>query len=729
MKCSKNRLHRRHTFLLGAAAATLTVAVSFGPASSLAQDAAAGGGLRGILRLEVPAGLYEDEFLELGDSWKAWGTDVSQEVAKFYEEEDLNLEAQKASLAVLRKKLSTMEKALADRRYRSIYEPLVRMHTRLNRRVTLAEAIVTTLEVNPATAHNERVGAARQAVVGAVDNLDNWLTKDIRNGRPWLKYVKADQVRAISGGSVSMDVLSAVHTKLANADAIEDQAKRDFIKRTQFVQLKDSLDSYIALARTEAPVVNQAELRATLASLVDSLETCEEEQTSASAAEVRAAFLKVRKQAGDGGAAVGAALASHYFNYNFRVVASEKFLNKVIGYDHTDNGPVKDFILGANVSGNQTTTATPGIDLIPSKDSIAFYMTLRGATQTQTIGVTDQATVNTSGYHTFYVTKAVDFDGDKFATAPARISVNANNTTTGVRTEYSSIPIFGGIADSIARGEVADRKGRSEAIARDRVTTRVLPEFNSEVEAEFKKHSDALKNDIIPKLHEAKMFPTARSFTTSDTELWASTRQMSETELGGDDPTFSTTSARGVAIHLHESLINNSLALLPLGGRTLNEDELVAEISAALKQLLGRDINLKKSDGEESDPTQFVFPEKDFIRVRIDSGELTLLLQAGLKTDDETIPTQLISVPLTFAIEGSDLVLAAGDVSVAPVERPDSAVVQIARAGIVRSKIQKALPTRKIDRNFDLKRKQGGPVDFSITQVRPNAGWLSIVIE
>jgi hypothetical protein len=722
MKCSENRLRQRHALLFSVAAAA--IAVSVGPRLSQAEE-----GLRGVLRFEVPAGLYEEDFLELGDSWESWSTGVSEEVTKFYEADDLNLESQKASLAVLRKKLGTMEKALADRRYRSIYEPLVRMHTRLNRRVTLAEAIVATLEVNPATAHDARVGAARVAVVDAVDNLDEWLTKDIRNGRPWLKFVKADQVRAISGGSVSMDVLSAVYTKLADVDAVENEAQREFIKRPRFVQLKASLDSYIALARTEAPVVNQAELRETLATLVDSVESWEDDQTSESAAAVRSAFLKVRKQAGDEGAAIGEALASHYFNYNLRIVASEKFLNKVAGYEYTDAGPVKDFILGADVTGNQTTTATVGIDLTPSKDSIAFYMTVRGITQTRTIGVTDQATVNTSGYHTFYATKAIRFDGDKFGTAPAKISVNANNTTTGVRTKYSSILLFGSIADSIAKGEVAERKARSEAIARDRVSTRVLPEFNSEVEAEFKKHSDALKNDINPKLHDAKMFPTARSFTTSDTELWANTRQMSETELGGDDPTFSTTSSKGIAIHLHESVINNSLSLLPLGGRTLNEEELVTEISAALKQLLGKDINLKKGEGEESDPTQFVFPEKDFMRVRLDSGVLTLLLQAGLKTDDETIPTQLISVPLTFAIEGSDLVLEAGDVSVAPVERPKSAIVQIARAGIVRTKIQKALPTRKIDRKFDLKRGQGGPVDLAITQVRPNAGWLSIVIE
>jgi hypothetical protein len=356
-------------------------------------------------------------------------------------------------------------------------------------------------------------------------------------------------------------------------------------------------------------------------------------------------------------------------------------------------------------------------------------MTLRGTTQTQTVGVTDEARINTSGYHTFYATKPIQFDGDRFETAAADISVNASNTTTGVRTEYSSIPIFGSIADSIARGEVASRRARSESIAVDRVRKRVLPEFNTEVDAEFKKHSTSLADDVVPRLHEARLYPTARSFTSSDDELWVSTRLMDEMELGGDDPTFSTTSRKGIAIHLHETLINNALGRLPLGGQTLNEDELVEQISASLTTMLNKTVNLKKEEGSETDSTQFIFPEKDFMRVRIDSGTFILQLQAGLKTDSETIPTQKIAVPLTFSVDGDNLVIEAGDVSVSPVARPKNPVVQIARAGIVRTKIQKALPTRNIDRKFDIKRNQGGPVDLAVVQVRPNAGWLSIVIE
>ena len=115
--------------------------------------------------------------------------------------------------------------------------------------------------------------------------------------------------------------------------------------------------------------------------------------------------------------------------------------------------------------------------------------------------------------------------------------------------------------------------------------------------------------------------------------------------------------------------------------------------------------------------------------MRIENGQLILILRTGLQPDGgEAIPTQEISIPLLFSIDGTDIVIEAGDVSVAPVE-PANQLVQIPRAGIVRSRIQKALPRRTIDRMIDLDREKGGPVKLEVSRILPNSGWLSIVIE
>ena len=154
---------------------------------------------------------------------------------------------------------------------------------------------------------------------------------------------------------------------------------------------------------------------------------------------------------------------------------------------------VDDVVLGAKVDGHQTTTGTVGIDLKPNNSVIEFDMTFNGVTQTNTQGVTDQATIFTSGYHTFGAQKKIHFDGDRFKTFPATMWVNANNTTTGARTGVSGLPLFGSIADSYAAGVARDKRGQSEAIASGKLRNRLIPEFNQEVDAEFSKSSKAVR--------------------------------------------------------------------------------------------------------------------------------------------------------------------------------------------------------------------------------------------
>lgn len=729
MKLLKPLQWRREALPVIAAVALMLSSLSASPVIH-ADEPAAASGLQGILPEYIPVGLYDDDFLMLGESWESWGAEVAEEVVKLYDPEQ-DVAAQRASIAVLKKKVGTMEKALADRAYRSIFDPVATIRSRLARRIEVADAILDTLEMNPQSAHKSRLDSARDEVVTAVDELDEYLGT-IRNGKPWLKYVKADQVRGLTGGAVSMDVLTSVESKLSNTEQMENDAQREFVQRAQFVQLKDTIQSYIQLTSTKVAVPDQSKLRKSLTSMVHAIEAYEENRDAASARAAISSFKEVKEHAADRGDRIGGVLASHYFNYNLRIVASEKFLNKVVSYEHKDNSPVDDFILGAKIDGTQTTTGRVGLNLKPSDDTINFYMTFSGVTQSRTQGVTDQATIFTSGYHTFTASKTIGFDGDRFTTTPASVSVNASNTTTGARTGASGVPIFGGIADSIAVSAARDRKSQSEAIARQRVSSRVGPEFNEQVDAEFKGMTTSLSEKIIPKLHETNLFPSARSFRSSEDELWASQRLMGDAEFGGDSPTFTATSSDGIAIHFHETVMNNALDRLNLGGRSLTEAKLIKEIATGVGSIIGKKLKLpaKGEDGDKPDNTKFVFPKNDPIRVRIQDGELTLVIRAGLQPEEgDAIPTQEISVPLTFSLSDEDITIEAGAVGVAPVEPPASTFVQIARAGIVKSKLQKALPTRQAERVFKLERKTGGPVTLAVVQIKANAGWLSIVVE
>lgn len=731
-------LRTKHGILLSLLAGVITLVCASHGHLSLAEDTEQPAqGLRGIIPEYVPLGLLEDDFLTLGESWQSWSQEAATDVASLYEQEDLDVAGQRAALEKLNSRIRTMDKALANKSYGAIFDQLATMKGRLARRVTVATAILNTLEMNPVSAHKSRVDAAGAEVANSVESLGKYLSK-IKNGDAWLKYIRAEELRSAVESTESSPVVSAVYTRLAESDKMENDAQRSFVQRPQFLTVKQSLGQYLKLASAGVPANNdQSELRSALTALVSSLEAYEETRSLTSATAARSAYGDVRRLAADGGNLIADVLATHYFNYNLRVVATESFLNKVAGYRHTDSGAVDDFVLGAKVDGHQTTNGSVGIDLKPNNRQIQFDMTFNGVTQTNTQGVTDQATIFTSGYHTFGVTKTIYFDGDRFTTSPAKMWVNANNTTTGARTGVSGLPVFGGIADSIAVDAARDRKYQSEAIAADKLRNRVIPEFNREVEGEFNKSNAQMADLVIPRLKENGLFPSARTYRSTGDAMWIGTRLMDDFDLGGDAPAFSTRVAGSAAIHLHETLMNNSLDKLPISGGSFTEKELGEQIEIALQALMGQDFKLPSGDKEaaadeskkKEDNTRFVFPDEDAIRVKAQNGVLTLVLRMGLQPEEgDAIPTQEITVPLMFSIEGTDIVIEAGAVGVAAVEAV-SPLVQIPRAGIVKSKIQQALPTRKVDRMITLKRKTGGPVDLAITQIRPNAGWLTITIK
>lgn len=691
-------------------------------------------GLRGILPVDVPSALGEDAFAALDGNWKEWGEQAAAEVAKLYTAENLDAAGQRQQLDVLKKKLATMETSLKDVRYRSIHETLGSLHAALSRRVVLADAVLDTLTVDPKKAANEQLDGARQKVAKSLKDVETELSA-VKNGPAWLSYVRSAEIAKLVSdkqGTEAVPVLSAVYQKLSPSDATAPEV-RQFLGGSRLVALRQSLDEFVKLAAAVDQPYNPEKLRTELVSLVGSVEKFEETQSSDDAATVRKSFNAVRKSSPDNGNRVAAAMATHYFNFNLRFVASEKFLSKLASETTTKQGAVKDVVLGANVSGNQTTTVTAGIDLKPSNDGIRLNLVIDGVARSNTVGVTDQANVYTYGHHTFKAWKPITFDGNQFATGEADISVRANNQTQGVSTKYSNVPLFGGIADSIARGEVEERRGQSEAIAAQRVSSKVLPEFNTEVNSKVVDLNKNLEEKVNSKLRQKDLYPSAASYRSSEDDLRVNTRLMNDSELAGGDGPFVSVPAAGFVVGLHETLLNNSLDRLKIAGRTLTEDELAKEIEGSFSDLLGRQFNATKkieaAAASPKEPATFVFPAKDAIRFRANNGQLVLVIRAGLKQKDEDIPTQEITVPLIFRIEGTNFVVESGEVGVSPAEAPANAGLQIARAGVVRSKIKNALPTRKFDRFVNIDKNRQTPIQLGLAQVKAAGGWLTLSFE
>lgn len=703
----------------------LVGAVVSGAWVSHAADDKPAAGLRGILPAEVPADLSAT-IGGFPDTWGDWGNALTADLTALYAGDALDVAGQRKAIAALEARQATVSKSLADPRYKAITNQLVSLHGGLKRRIEVARAALDTLELGPEV-KAARVEAARKEVARTGSALKSYLSS-VKGGDGWAKYLS---VGAVDGDAAV--TLAAVQTKLKGKANQADAKVRDFMGRSEIVAYEQAVDAYLAAVNAPAPSNDSNALRNALGELMKGLDSYEVMADSTSAGAVRKAFESVRTSAPDGGEKIAQALRTNYFNYNLRVVATEAFLNRLASERRTENGGVVDFILGANVSGNQTTSTQVTIDLVPSNTVAQFDIVANGAISSSTVGSTDQANVYTQGNHFFTASKRVLFNGDKFWTQPARISVSANNTTVGADTQYSGVPLLGGFANRIAVRKAEELRGESEAIAASRVQDNVLPKFNGEVDKEFgangKFNPDLGKR--IAALRELELFPDARAFSTTDSELKVSTRLMSASELGGSDPNPALVLGRGATVLIHNSLMNNGADRLDIKGQTLTDDQLKAKLEANLTKLLGREVKFKEDkakDTEESAKT-LVFDKTDPIRFRATDGALLVTLRAGLKQEGkEEIPTQIITIPLAFSVNTKNVVIEPGNVSVSPLEKPDSAATQVARAGVIKKKIEAAFPRREIDRVKPVDHN-GTKVLVAVTRIKAADGWLSITFE
>lgn len=688
-------------------------------------------GLQGILPAEAPAGLTADDFAALDGTWAQWAEGVAVLVERLYAE-PLDVAGQRAALAQLRSKVRVMERALGDPAYRSIHAPLVSLRGTLLRRIELAEAMLDTLALDPRSARAGRLQRSSESLRASLTRLEDHLFS-IPNGSAWLDYLGARGLQSALAEPQPSDAavaqLTAIQRRLQRAEQSDRADVRAFASAPAFQSFRQSVTSALNAATIEFTPEAQAQLREQLAALAQGIEDYEATHASAAAAQVRSAFGAIRRTAPDGGERIARALQNHYFNYNFRIAVGEGFLNKVMATQRLNQGQVSDFVMGARIGGYQWTTTNSGVNLKPSPHSLRMDITLSGVSQSSTQGVTRQATVFTSGNHQFWATKEVVFDGDQFFTQPALISVDANNTTTGARTHVSRLPIIGRIADSIAVREAQRRRPQGEAIAASRLTGRVVPELDQAVNQEFGELNSRIDREFWQPLREEGLYPDARQLMTSENTFRMLTRMMKPGELGGSTPWEPDVPFDSVTLMVHESLLNNSADTLGFAGQELRDEEVRDRIENLLSRLLQRDVQFPADErpAGENEPNVYIFAEQDPIRFAIRNGELYLTIQSGFRREgEESIPTKRIVVPLNFTVHGNMIHVNRGTVRVYPVGRADVGAAQlVAQAGIIRNKIEGALPERQVDGTTTLD-VEGRQVPVTIARLDLLNGWLRI---
>lgn len=704
------------------------------PPTEAVSAAAPAIGLRGLLPEDAPADII-NTLDTLPESWFPWGESIAQKLNGFYAEQPSELADQRAVINFLKIKLATVKKALNDPQYGIIQAQLTSLRGSLARRIDVLEAVLDTVLENPVATLGPAVDKTKQDLLAATDVLDGYLDS-IDGGVGWKKYLRTTEVRAVASGADPAGILAQINpvfAKLEAASKSDDAAIRAFAAAPALQTYHRDLGRAVGILTRVAGGTNQDEVRNQLQKLITGLETYEAGSNTAAAVQVRQAYDALRSLTADNGERLTIALRQHYFNSNVQFALSEGFFNRVLAKSQTEDGNVRDFVLGADVYGSQTTTTFSSFDLLPSEHNAVIRINLTGNVNTNTEAYKSSVIIYSNGHNEFFANKDIFFDGVSFSTQPASIQVSASSQPVGASTKADRIPLLGGIARNLAMDGALKKQPEAEAIAAERVSSRVAPEFDSAVDSQFYELNNKLQEKVVGPLKSDNLYPDYKASRTTDTELQLFSRLMADNELAGDANPAASIADGEVALRVHESLINNALDRLQLAGKMMSDEEFHLFLEGKLSKLRKKPVNLAEpppatAPDAELYPQAFIFADQDPLRVKVADGKITMIIRAGFHREESKggdIPPQIVTVPLRLTVQGEELVITRGEVTVDPVDPVTNVAAQVARAGVIKGKIQSAFQESRHSRKLTLEKDSPTPINLTVTDVVGLDGWLS----
>ncbi len=424
---------------------------------------------------------------------------------------------------------------------------------------------------------------------------------------------------------------------------------------------------------------------------------------------------------------------------NLRFSVGESFLNRIVAQERVEPGPVRDNILGAQITGRQTTISRLRVDLLPSNEQARISLLLNGDVKTLTTGVTPQAMIDTAGQQQFSAMKDVYFDGEKFSTRHATVYIRANNQTIGATTAFSGT-MFGGLADRIAYRVAERQKSAGEAVARDRLAEKLFPTFDGEVDEKLAQANRQLE-PIRRWLDHVKLLPSTQS-------VWTTDSQLNYEGFVGDDKAASTLAPVdqvegdiGLRVSIHESLVNTFISRTGLKGLKTTDKklrELEKTFLSAAGQIVPGDDDTNAGDSNglaapgatEGIVTDIEFDEVDPLTVRYDRDQVLVTIKAQFKPGGQTlVPPMSVTIPYQSQITGNKIRLVAGRPRVVAQDRKDpngpptileTAVQKIIEADLIPLDFDRTLPASLW--------KASGPAP-RIASLKSDNGWLTITAE
>ena len=270
----------------------------------------------------------------------------------------------------------------------------------------------------PPRQHGE-TAAVRQRLSLALATLDRYLATGGANGRAWKRFLLWDEMQAELRKPASPDLaeLERVYRRFASDHA--------GLELPVWRNVALALRTYIDLAAALADPQPQATYEMQLGRLADGLEAYA--MTSAPEALDAAAVALGRLERAGQALPLVRQVRERLSQPNLYVNISEEFIAAGTGRLIDEVEPVRDAILGTQISGQGRTAGHVQVKLVPSANRAVLETILEAVNDAQTVGVNGPARIGSNTRTVLFGRQPLAIDAEGFHALPGLAAATANS--------------------------------------------------------------------------------------------------------------------------------------------------------------------------------------------------------------------------------------------------------------------------------------------------------------
>lgn len=277
---------------------------------------------------------------------------------------------------------------------------------------------------------------------------------------------------------------------------------------------------------------------------------------------------------------LGEALGTIYNNPNLKVYVSQAFLNRFLPIRDPEFDVVQERILGNPVAGSRRTDTQVRVQLVPDSKRLLMNLVVTGRIVASTKSEIFPAKIFNESYANYAGVKRIEWGNSGLLWNDCQVDVSNTNLLSDVRTNIDFVPIVGGLAREMVKGEYQSKQEALREETRQKIAREVTRRIDTESSERFQTMNERLAQNFYAKLDEMGLSLTLQNSQTTKDWLLASLR-LSEPGMPGSQTAEPPTLNGAFAdLKVHESAVNTFLSRLELAGKSWTPEELVAHLAA-----------------------------------------------------------------------------------------------------------------------------------------------------